>query len=77
MHPVAKCSLFRCGAGTRILDVVVSELSYWQKPSPVILLIINKRFEVYLHGAVLPLGLAVCLRMKGGRKLLLDIKRVA
>lgn len=62
-------------AGARIFGVVVSELSYWQKPSPVILLTVNKRFDVCIHGAVLPLGLAVYLRIKGGRKLLLDVEK--
>ena len=62
-------------AGARIFGVVVSKLSYWQKPSPVILLTVNKRFEVCIHGAVLPLGLAVCLRIKSGGKLLLNVEK--
>lgn len=74
---VAVVDIERRVAGVRIFGVVVNKLSYWQKPSPVILLIINKRFEVCLHSAVLPLGLAVCLRMNGSRKLLLDVKKVA
>lgn len=62
-------------AGACIFGVVVSKLSYWQKPSPVILLTVNKRFEICIHGAVLPFGLAVCLRVKGGGKLLLNVKK--
>ena len=61
----------------RVLCIIISKLGYWQEPSPVILLEVDKDSEVRLHGAILPFGLPIYLRMEGGRELLLDVEEVA
>lgn len=58
-----------------IFGIIVSKLSYWQKPSLVILLIVNKCFELCIYDTVLPLGLAVCLQIKGSEKLLFNVEK--
>lgn len=47
-----------------------------QKPCPVILLKIGKYLKIYLHHAILPLALAVGLRVIGGEKFLLNAKKI-
>ena len=74
---IAAVQLKRRVTGARVLRIVISKLGYRQEPSPVILLKVDKGSEIRLHGAVLPLGLLVCLQMEGGRELLLDAEEVA
>ena len=59
-------------AGAGVLGIVVSELSHWQEPCTVILLTVYEGSEVCLHCAVLPLCLAIGLRMESRRKSSLD-----
>lgn len=58
--------------GACIFHDVVSKLRYWEKLSPIILLIVNKSPEVGFYRTVFPLSLAVSLRKKGDREPLLD-----
>ena len=74
---VAVVQLERRVAGACILGVVISKLSYWQEPCPIILLKIDKDSKISFHCAVLPLRLAVCLRVKGNGEPPLDAKKVA
>ena len=62
---------------TGVLSIIISKLGHWREPSPVVLLEVDKGLEIRLYGAVLLLGLPVCLRMEGGRKPFLDAKKVA
>lgn len=57
---------------THIFCIVINKFSYWKKPSPIILLTINKSFEISLYCIFLPLGLAISLRMKSGEESLPD-----
>lgn len=59
-----------------ILGVVVGKFSCWEKPSPIILLIVDKISEVGLHHSILPLRLAVNLRVEGNREPFLDFQKV-
>ncbi len=77
MGVVASVEFKRCVADARILDVVVGKLSYWKESSPIVLLIIDKNFEVSFYCTVLPLGLAISLRVEGSRELSLDFREVA
>ena len=55
-----------------IFDVIIGKLSYWKGSSLIILHVVDKSPEIGLYCIVLPLSLAVNLRIKGGKKLLLD-----
>ena len=63
-------------AGTRIFCVVVSKFSYWKEPSLIILLVVDKSPEISLYCTVLPLGLAISLRLEDSSKLLFDLQEV-
>ena len=73
---IATVQLERHLTGVRVLCIVISEFGHRQEPSPVILLEVDKSSEVRLHGAVLPLGLPICLWIEGGREPSLDAKEV-
>ena len=73
---IAAVQLERRVTGACVFCIFISKLGHQQEPSLVILLEVDKALEIRLHGAVLPLGLPVCLRMKGGRKPSLDVEEV-
>ena len=58
-----------------IVYIIVGKLRYWEKPSLVILLIINKNPKISFYYMVLPFNLAVKLRIKGSKWLLLDLQK--
>ena len=62
--------------GVCILYIVISKLGHWQEFSLVTLLEVDKDLEICLYGAVLLLGLPVCLQMEGDKKPLLNAKEV-
>ncbi len=64
---VVTIELERGVTGVGILDIVVGKFRYWQQPCPIILLLIDKYFEVYFHSTILSLGLAIYLGVKGCR----------
>ena len=74
---IAAVQLKRRVTSTCVLRIVISKLGYWQEPSPVILLKVDKDLEVHFHCAVLLLGLPICLRMDGGKEPSLDAEKVA
>ncbi len=51
--------------GASVFRIIVSKFGHQEEPSPIILLEIDKDSEVGLHSAILSLGLAIGLRMKG------------
>ncbi len=63
-------------AGAQILGVVVGKLSYQKEFSPMILFIINKGSEVSFYCTIIPLGLAINLRVESCRKPLLNHKEI-
>ena len=62
---VSAVELKRCEAGASILGVIVGKFSYWEEPCPIILFEIDKSLEVGFHYTILPLSLAIRLRMEG------------
>ena len=74
---VAAVQLERSVAGACIFGIVISKLGHRQEPGPIILFEIDKGLKVSLHGAVLPLRLAVGLGVENGGKPLFDAKKVA
>ena len=74
---IAVVQFKRCVIETCIFCIVISKLAYWHGPSPVIFVEVGKSLEIRLHGAVLPLGLPVCLQIEGNKKPLLDAEKVA
>ena len=62
---VAAVQLKKNVAGVYIFGIVISKLGHRQEPGPIVLFEINKGLEVGIHGAVLPLCLAVRLQVKG------------
>ena len=59
--------------GTCILYIIIGKLHNWEKPSSVVLMVVDKDLEVGLHCTILLFCLPVCLGMKYGRKFLLDV----
>ena len=53
-------------ASTGVLGFVINELSYWQKRCLVIIYKIDKSLKIGFYYAILSLGLAICLKIKGG-----------
>lgn len=64
-------------AYARIFSIVIHKLSHWQKTGLIILLKINKGLEVSLHNTVLPLCLAIYLKVESCQKLLFDVEEIA
>ena len=64
-------------AGAGILGIVVSKLRHGKKPCPIILLEVDKGSEVGFHRTILPLNLAVRLRVEGGGESPLDAEEIA
>ena len=59
-------------AGASISGIIVGKLYYKKKLCLIILLKVDKSLEINFYCIILPLNLAVCLQIKGGRKFLLD-----
>ena len=55
---------------------IISKFHYAQEPHPVVLFVINKGSKVSFYGAVLPLSLAVRLRVEGSREPLFNAQEV-
>ena len=69
---VAAVQLKRCVAGAGVFRIIIGKFSYRKESCPVVLLEVDKSLEVGFHRAVLPLGLAVSLRVEGGGESLLN-----
>ena len=63
--------------GAGILGIVVSELRHGKKPCSIILLKVDKGLEVGFYCILLPLCLAIHLRMEDGGESPLDAKEIA
>ena len=74
---ISAIELKRCVAGAGILGIIVSELRHGKKSCPIILLEVDKGSEVGFHHTILPLRLAVRLRVEGGGESPLDAKEIA
>ena len=74
---VATIEFEKCVGDAYIFGIITGKLGYWKELSPIVLFIIDKNFEVCLHCTILPLGLAINLKMVGNKELLLDCQEVA
>ena len=74
---ISAIELERCVAGAGILGIVVSKLRHGKKSCPIILLKVDEGLEVGFYHTILPLSLAVRLRVEGGEESLLDAKEIA
>ena len=72
MRVIAIVEFERCVANAYILGIVVGKLSYQKELSSIILLVINKNSKISLHYTILPLNLAVSLRIEDNKEPLLD-----
>ena len=57
--------LKKCIAGTSIFGIIVNKFYYKKKSYPIILFKINKSSKIGFYYIVLPLNLAICLRIEG------------
>lgn len=55
-------------AGACIIGVVIGKLSHWEKPSQIILLVVNKSPKVGFYCAILSLSFIVSLKIKDDKK---------
>ena len=63
-------------ANAGILGIVIDKLCHRKKLCPIILFKVDKDSEINFYYTILPLSLAVCLQVEGGRKFLLDVKEI-
>ena len=73
---VAEVKLKGCVAGAGVFCLIIGEFSHRKEPSPVFPLEVDESMEVSFHCAVLPLGLAVSLRVEGCAKFPFDSEEV-
>ena len=73
---ISVIELESCVAGAGIFGIIVSKLRHGKKPYPIILLEVDKSLEVGFHCTILPLSLAVCLRVKSGGESPLNTKEI-
>ena len=64
-------------AGADILGIIIDKLYHRKKPCPIILLNVDKNFEVSFYCTILPLSLAVRLQIEGSGEFPLDVKEIA
>lgn len=64
-------------AGAYILGIVIDKLGYKQKPSPIVLLKIDKNLEIRFYYTILMFYLPICLKIKSGGELPFNAKKVA
>lgn len=63
-------------AGTCVFRIIIPKLGYRQEFYLIILFIIDKNLKVSLHNAILPLYLAVFLKIKNNGELPFDAKEI-
>ena len=73
---VAIIQLKKYIAGARILNIIIIELSHWQKPYLAILFKVDKGLEISFHCTILSFDLAVYLKIEGSWKPPFDAKEV-
>ena len=59
-------------AGAGVFCTIISKFCHWEKPSPVVLLVVDTSPEIGLHCTILSFCLPVSLGVKGGRESVLD-----
>ena len=74
---ISAIELKKCMADAGILGIVVSKLRHRKKLYLIILFKVDKDSEVGFHCIILPLSLAVYLRVEGGGESLLNAEKIA
>ena len=74
---ISAIKLKNCITSAGILGVIVGDFCHKKKPCPIILLEVDKGSEVDFSCTILPLSLAIYLRVEGGGKFLFDAKKIA
>lgn len=64
-------------AGAHIIYIIISKLSYQQESSLIVGLKINKNLEINFYYTVLPIYLAISLKIEDNWEPLLNNKKVA
>ena len=77
MRVITAVQLKRSVTSAAVFRIVIDKFSHRKEPCLVVLLEVNECLEVSFYGAVLPLGLTVCLRVERGGELAFDAKEVA
>ena len=72
MGIISTVELKKYVAGNSILGIIVSKLCYEKSLYPIILLKVDKSLKVGFYCTILPLNLAVYLKVKCDRKFLLQ-----
>lgn len=72
MEVVAIVEFKRDVASTQIFCIVIGKFSLWKELSSIILFIVDKSLKVGFHCTILSLNLAINLKVKNNKKLLLD-----
>ena len=73
---ISAIELEKCVVNTSIFGIIISKLRYGKKPCLIILFKDNKSSKVSFHCTILPLSLAVRLRVEGGRKSPFDAEEI-
>ena len=73
---ISAIELERCVAGAGIFGIVVSKFRHGKKSCPIILLEVDKNLEVGFHHTILPLSLAIHLRVEDDGESLLDAEEI-
>ncbi len=60
-----------------IFHIIVSKFNYRKKLGLFVLFVIDKKLEIDLHHTVMPIGLAIHLRVKSSKEPLFDVKEIA
>ena len=76
MRVVAAVQLKGCVAGASVFCIIIGKFSHWKKLYPVVLFKVNKNTEVGFYCAILPLNLAISLRMENCGKSPFDSEEV-
>ena len=63
-------------AGTTIFGIIIGKLYHKKKPCLIILLKVDKSSEIGFDYTILPLNLAIYLRVENNREYLLDAKEI-
>ena len=64
-------------ASTGIFGIIIGKFCYKKKLYLIILLKVDKNLKISFYYTILPFNLVVYLRIKSGKKSLLNIKKIA
>ena len=74
---ISAIELERCVANAGIFGILISKFCYEKKPYLIILLKVDNGLEIDFHCTILPLSLAVRLRVEDNEESPLDAEEIA